>query len=116
MLIKLARFTKNYHMKAQLFTMEETPEVITFQEPHEIDCVVDGKPLVAFVTAEINFPIDYAFQVNFSDGFEGIFVEVPNGWWVEGKPWGKKYAEAINKPLKEFLSANIRCITASSVR
>jgi len=103
-------------MKKELYVADAAVEKNTFHETHEIECVADGKPLVAFVTAKVKYPIDWAFQVNFSDGFEAIFIENGDTWWVEEKPWGKKYAEAIKKPLKDFLFTYIKNATASSLR
>lgn len=78
-----------------------------FDTPETFNCVVHGKMLKATVTGKYDLPVQYGFQVNFSDGFKAAFVtEDPSGWWCEN-PEGKEYAFASKQDLTKLLKQTL---------
>ena len=73
-----------------------------FDKPVKVDVVIDGRNLTAVVSGEYDLPINFAYQVDFSDGFEAMFADYEGGWWAEHRRGGKPYAEAIKPTLDKL--------------
>ncbi|WP_153797515.1 hypothetical protein [Foetidibacter luteolus] len=78
-----------------------------FAVPYVFTCEINGKQLKVTVSGEYDLVCNFAYQVNFSDGFEGMFVECEGYWWVEKRKGGKEYAEAVKTQLHDLISKRI---------
>ncbi|GEO08742.1 hypothetical protein [Segetibacter aerophilus] len=75
-----------------------------YKKPVAFNCVVNGKPLIAEVIADIENPLEFTVAMRFNDGVEFEATALESGkWWISDVR-KLDYIKAVQDDLSNFLS------------